>query len=656
MNWKGLVALVLVTAGLLPTAAFAQVDLAPYLKKDGFGEVQLSPDGKYLAATVPGTDRTSMVVLRRKDMTKSAAFSLGRNTHINSFSWVNGERLLISMAQQYGAQDVPTATGELFGIDANGGVAELLVGYRVDQRIGTRINTKKEEEVAAYMVDDLPNDPRNVIIEVWPFTREPWTRAERMDVKSGRRVTIAKAPVPRANYSTDHAGTVRFARGANSDNHSKLYHRPGDDKDWTLVSDEAVTGRFERVLGFAADNRTAYLQVEQPSGPDVIVAYDTGTGDRREVLRDPRVDPNRVLRGFDGRTPVGALFTGSRARTAFFDDTSEEAKFYRLLENSFDGQSVLIESMTADGKEAIVQAWTARNPGDFYFMDVATKRAQHMLARLAWFDPDTTAEVRPISYAARDGLEIDGFLTLPKGGAKDNLPLVLIPHGGPIDVFDAWAFDSDAQLLAEAGYAVLKVNFRGSGNRGRAFRNAGAREWGGKMQDDLTDAVQWAIQQKIADPKRICIAGASYGAYAAMMGLALTPELFKCGVGYVGVYDLAKMVADDSRTNRSSSTWLREWVGEGDALRSASATVVADRIKAPVLLVAGGEDHIAPIEHSKAMERRLKSAGVPVETLYVSTEGHGFYEERNRRDYYTALLDFLATHLGGQRAAKAAAK
>ena len=654
MSWKGLVGLVLATAGLLPAAAFAQVDLAPYVKKDGFGEVQLSPDGKYLAATVPGTDRTSIVVLRREGMTKSAAFSLGRNTHISGFSWVNGERLLIAMAQQYGSQDVPTPTGELYGIDANGGVAELLVGYRVDERIGTRIKTKKEESVAAFLVDDLPNDPRNAIIEVWPMSGEAWTRAERMDVKSGRRNTIARAPVPRANYSTDHAGTVRFARGANADNNSKLYHRPGDDKDWSLISDEAVTGRFERVLGFAPDNRTAYLQVEQASGPDAIVAYDTSTGDRRELLRDPRVDPDRVLRGFDGRTPVGVLFTGRQARTAFFDDTSEEAKLYRLLEQSFDGQSVLIESMTAGGKEAIVQAWTARNPGDFYFMDVATKRAQHMLARLEWFDPAKMAEVRPIGYAARDGLEIDGFLTLPKGPAQENLPLVLIPHGGPFDLFDAWEFDSEAQLLAQAGYAVLKVNFRGSGNRGRAFRNAGAREWGGKMQDDLTDAVQWAIKQKIADPGRICVAGASYGAYAAMMGLALTPELFKCGVGYVGVYDLAKMVADDSRTNRSTSTWLREWVGEGDALRNASATVVAARIKAPVLLVAGGEDDIAPIEHSRAMERRLKDAGVPVETLYVSTEGHGFYEEGNRRAYYTALLDFLARHLGGQRAATVA--
>lgn len=651
MYWKVILGSMLVWAGLLPGSALAQVDLAPYLKKDGFGEVQLSPDGKYLAATAPRADRTGIVVLRREDMRPSAAFSLGPNTHINGFRWVNGERLLISMAEQFGTQDVPTPTGELYAIDADGGSAEMLVGFRVQESGATRIHNKKEENVSAFLVDDLPDDDRYVVIEVWPFASEPWSRAERMDVRTGRRTALARAPVPRANYTTDHAGVVRFARGSHSDNASKLYHRTGDDAEWVLVSDEAESGRFESVLGFAADNRTAYLLVDQEEGPDAVVAYDTTTGERRQLLRDPRLDPGRVLQSLDARTPAGVLFSGGETHAAFFDEGSETARLHRMLERSFPGQGMAIESTTADGKLAIVQVWTARNPGDFYLFDVASKQADHMLARLEWFDPERTAEVRPITYKARDGLEIDGFLTLPKAGGQGNLPLVLMPHGGPFDRFDEWTFDGDAQLLAQAGYAVLKVNFRGSGNRGRAFKAAGARQWGGKMQDDLTDAVQWAIAQKIADPARVCIVGASYGAYAAMMGLALTPDLFKCGVGYVGVYDLEMMAADDSRDSRATATWIREWVGEGEMLRKASATTLADRIKSPVLLVAGGEDRVAPIGHSRAMERRLKDAGVPVETLYVGSEGHGFYEERNRRAYYTALLDFLAQHLGGKRAA-----
>lgn len=652
MRWKALVGSLLVSSALLPGVAMSQVDLAPYLKKDGFGDVQLSPDGQYLAATVPREDRTGIVVLRRKDMSKSAAFSLGPNTHISTFNWVNGHRLLVSMAEQFGTQDTPTPTGELYGIDADGGRAEMLVGFRVEESGLTRIKTKKEEDVSAFLVDDLPHDDRHVIIAAWPFSSEPWSRAERMDVQTGRRVVVARAPVPRASYSTDHAGVVRFARGSRSDNASKLYHRPSDDAEWTLVSDESATGRFESVIGFAADNRIAYLLVEEKEGPDAVVAYDTSTGERRQLLRDQRVDPYQVLDALDGRTPAGVLFSGSRTRSAFFDETSDTARLYRMLEGSFQGQGVVVDSVTRDGKLAVVQVWNARNPGDFYLFDVSTKRAEHMLASLGWFDPDQMADVRPVTYKARDGLEIDGFLTVP-GKSEGALPLVLMPHGGPFDIFDAWAFDVESQLLAKAGYAVLKVNYRGSGNRGRAFKAAGARQWGGKMQDDLADAVQWAVEQKIADPARVCIVGGSYGGYAAMAGLALTPELFKCGVGYVGVYDLEKMVAEDSRNSRSSATWLREWVGEGDMLRKASATMMVDRIKAPVLLVAGGEDRIAPIAHSRAMERGLKDAGTPVETLYVASEGHGFYEERNRRAYYTALLDFLSRHLGGQPAMKA---
>lgn len=645
----------LALAGMIamPHAARAQVDLAPFLKKDGFGDVQISPDGTYLAATVPRGDRTGLVVVRRQDMGRTAAFSLGPNTHISGFRWVSNERLLVSMAEQFGSEDQPTPTGELYAIDADGKRAELLVGFRVQESSATRIKTKKEEDVSAFLVDDLPGDDRYVIIEAWPFASEPWTRAERMDVQTGRRTLVARAPVPRASFSTDPAGVVRFARGSLADNASKLYYRAGETAEWSLVSDEAVTGVFESVLGFSDDGQVAYLLQEHKTGPDAVVAYDTRNGERRELLRDAEVDPQDILVAPGGRRPLGALFSSAGTRTAFFDEQSDTAKLYRMLEGSFKGQSVRIGSATTDGKLAVVEVWSATNPGDFYLFDISARRAEHLLGRRDWVDPKRSAEVRPVSYQARDGLRIDGFLTLPKGASAGPAPMVLLPHGGPFGIYDAWAFDNQAQLLAEAGYAVLQVNFRGSGNRGRAFKAAGAREWGGKMQDDLTDAVKWAVAQGLADPARVCVVGASYGAYAAMVGLARTPELYKCGVGYVGVYDLEKMVAEDSRGNRSGANWMREWVGEGDMLRAASATNLAGAIKAPVLLVAGGSDRVAPIAHSRAMQSRLEAAGVPVRTLYVTTEGHGFYEERNLREYYALLLDFLADNIGGKRAAPA---
>ncbi|HWU71805.1 MAG TPA: prolyl oligopeptidase family serine peptidase, partial [Pseudoxanthomonas sp.] len=242
-----------------------------------------------------------------------------------------------------------------------------------------------------------------------------------------------------------------------------------------------------------------------------------------------------------------------------------------------------------------------------------------------------------------------GYLTRPAGKENGALPLVVLPHGGPFSVFDAWGFDDESQMLAEAGYAVLRVNFRGSGNYGRDHLQSGAKEWGKAMQDDLTDATRWAVAQGIADPARMCIYGSSYGGYAALMGVAKEPDLYRCAVGYVGVYDLER-VYRDTRDSRSSRVWLGDWLGERDALAGVSPVNLAARIKAPVFLAAGGRDERAPIEHSKKMEKALKTAGVPVETLYYDSEGHGFYNEAHRREYYVRLLDFLSRYLGGAKA------
>ena len=239
--------------------------------------------------------------------------------------------------------------------------------------------------------------------------------------------------------------------------------------------------------------------------------------------------------------------------------------------------------------------------------------------------------------------------------AGATLPMVLLPHGGPYGIFDTWGFDEDVQILARAGYAVLQVNYRGSGNYGRAFKAAGAGEWGRKMQDDLTDATRWAIAQKIADPAKICLYGASYGGYAALMGAAREPELYRCAAGYVGVYDMVRMHKYDASLSRSLRNWTLDWIGEREDMAAISPTLLADRIKAPVFLAAGGKDQRAPIEHSERMEKALKTASVPVEALYYPNEGHGFYTEEHRREFYTRLLAFLARHLGGATAQASAA-
>lgn len=644
----------LLAIGTAGTPASADgVDVASFVKRDAFGEIKISPTGEYFAATVPMEDRTGLVILRRADSQKVGAFALGKDTHIARFDWVSPDRLLISPSQSFGQLDTPVLTGELFAINVDGSRAENLVGFRVENAgAASRIRPKEAENVFAELVDDLPADDKFVIVSISPFSAEPYTRAERLEIYSGRRTIAARVPVRRASFSTDSKGVVRFARGADSDNASKLFYRAGDDAEWVLINDQLKTGRVEHVLGFSPDDRIAYLQSERDAGPDSVVAYDVASGERKHLLRDDNVDPLHVIHQTGaGRAPVGVVLMDGKPSNVFFDETSADARLYRTLEKAFGGETVTVTSMTSDGKLALVNTYTSSNPGDFYIFDREAMRAEHVISRRTWFDPELMAVSEPISLPARDGLTLHGYLTKPRSAAAGKLPMVVLPHGGPYGEFDRWEFDDEAQLLAQAGYAVLKVNFRGSGNYGRAFLVAGARQWGGRMQDDVTDATRWAIAQGIADPERICIYGASYGAYAAMVGPAREAGLYRCAVGYVGVYDLPMRHQALTRRSESLKTWANDWMGPINTLEASSATAMADRIRIPVFLAAGGEDQVTPIEHTKMMEKALRSAGTPVETLYYPTEGHGFYTQAHRTEYYTRLLDFLSRHLGGAKAA-----
>ena len=635
------------SALLLSSAALATpVDPTPFVRHDSFQSVRISPDGRFLAATVQMEDRRTLAVLTTADRQIVGGINLGRNTEVAEYWWVSPDRVIVSVAQKIGSLDEPRPTGELVGMDANGERQELLVGQRAYSRgAGTNIKGKKGDRVAAYMLDDLPNDDEHVLVVVEPFVDEPLRRVERMDVYSGRRKVITTAPVRNAWFVTDHRGQVRFAYGYDVDRVVQVWYRASDDAEWARFegAEDAVT---EYPIGFSADDRLAYLQVEHESGTDTVVEVDLASGKRRVLLRDDEVDPHHVVRDH-GDVPVGAFFFDGKPRTEYFDATTARARLQRSLEAAFAGNTVEITSTTADGSKALVHAWSDRNPGDFYLFDTVAKKAEYLLSRRDWLNVDAMAEVRPIRLKARDGLDLHGQLTLPIRRGERGLPLVVVPHGGPYGIFDRWGFDPELQFLAAAGYAVLQVNFRGSGNYGVAFREAGRQEWGGKMQDDITDATRWVIDQGIADPKRICIHGASYGGYAALMGVVREPELYRCASGYVGVYDLAMMhEKGDIQERESGATYLREWIGEGESLDGKSPVALAQRIKVPVLLAAGGEDERAPIVHTRRMEKALRDAGVPVETRYYDSEGHGFYTLKHRQEYFAQLLAFLGKHLG----------
>ena len=652
MNFvKSLFAGVLLLAPFHPASAQA-VDVGPFVAEDTVRDLQISPTGEYFAASVPieGQGQTALLIYRRADMKPTATLRFRRDTHVHRIWWVNPTRVLLSVSDTYGSRDEPLPTGELYGIDADGGRKELLVGWRVqEEKTGTRIRgAKKEEEVAAFLIDTLPDDNDHVLIKVQPFTRDPFNRVEKMNVYTGKRTPVARIPVQHADYHTDNGGQVRLADALGAGNYSQLHYRADASAEWKVINDERQSGRVEIPLGFSADNAIAYLRVTQPQGPSSVVAWEPATGKRTEVVRDPLLDPSPIYRtGCNGcAVPIGASFLTNAPKLAFFDEASADARLHRSLEKAFPGHRVWITSSSNDGRYKVLQVESDRDPGNFYMFDTQAKTAELILHRSKGIDPAKMSSMRAIALKARDGTPLHGYLTVPQGSTGKGLPMVVMPHGGPFGVFDDWTYNAETQLLAQAGYAVLQVNFRGSGNQGRAFRQAGARQWGGTMQDDVTDATRWAVEQGVADPGRICIYGASYGAYTALMGVAKEPGLYRCAAGYVGVYDLPTMRKEERFGSRATQTWMSEWVGDDEATLAAnSPSRMASRIKAPVFLAAGGDDLVAPIEHSKKMERALKAANVPVETLYYPGEGHGFYKPEHRREFYSRLLAFLGKHL-----------
>jgi dipeptidyl aminopeptidase/acylaminoacyl peptidase len=630
---------------LVSMVAHADEDIDRFLKRDTIGTVKISPGGTYYAATVALEDRTVLVVSRRSDRKLTAKAGGGSHSDVADFWWVSDERIVIAMAEKTSALERPVATGELYAVNADGTGAKMLFAAVDSDEQGTLTSLHGTHYRFAELIDTLPNDDDHILVAITTFTVNPVTQVARMDVRNGRTTPVANAPLRRARFITDAQGQVRFAVGLDKENFSHLLYREDDKSDWQTLNNEKTSGHVEWAPGMSTDGKTAYLLVEQSTGPDIIVALDPASGERHTLLADPSVDPEMILFSAKGNVPVGASYLSDRRRVRFFDESSKDAIKQRTLEAAFPGESVVITSRTSDDQLLVFDVSSDRNPGDFYLYNNETHAADGIFSRRLWLKPEEMAASQAIEVTARDSLVLHGYLNLPKGETT-GLPLVVLPHGGPIGIYDTPEFDEEVQLLANAGYAVLRVNFRGSGNYGRKFLHGGEREWGKRMQDDVTDATRWAITQKIADPQRICIVGASYGAYAAMMGLAREPDLYRCGVGYAGVYDLSMMADDGAARDASLRIWFNDWVGAQDSLAAISPSNLAASIKKPVFLAAGGKDERAPLAHSKRMEKALAKSGISAETLYFPTEGHGFYTDEHRRAYYEKLLAFLKLHIG----------
>ena len=606
------------------------IPVEDFWKRSSFSQVKISPDGRYLAATVPFEKLTALVVMDLASKQVTGSFKPQEKAYIGQFYWVSNKRLLFTSSVREGANARPSWTGAWYAMNAD----------------GSNIGTAYGRGYFAQILDTLKDDDKFVLVQYASDTGS--STYGRMNVENGDiRPTFKKPPTEGyGQFITDNAAKVRGFIKAKSYKDSKVYMRASEEADWVVIHDQIATGQDFEAKVFSADNQMLYYTLSQTTGPNALFTYNFKTGEKKQIARDDNVDPGVLLSSPVDDSVYAVRYEDGFPRYEFIDKANPFARNLIKLQASFPDADVYPVSATLDGNKIIYVVESDTIAGEYYLFDNTTQKAEHLVSRASWIDSAKLSLMDPMKFKARDGLDIEVFVTTPKGSSGKNLPLIVNPHGGPFGPYDSWGYNPEVQMLASRGYAVMQVNFRGSGNYGKEFREKGYRQWGKTMQDDLTDATRWAISQGIADPDRICIYGASYGAYAALMGAAKEPALYRCAVGNVGTYDLPTQL-NYSTNGGGGMNPAKAFFGDvaQDDVAQYSPARLAANIRIPVMLFAGEKDTTCPPEQTKIMYAALQKVGTPAEMKIYPGEGHGNVLKENQIDYANRLLAFFEKRL-----------
>jgi dipeptidyl aminopeptidase/acylaminoacyl peptidase len=631
-----------VVAGLIAAAGAqaitpAEIPIGDFWKHAEFINIQISPDGEHLAAIVPEDTTRSLVVFRRVDRKVTGVARFTDKRQVAQFIWVSPKRLAFTMSDRDGRLVAPQQRGELLFMNVDG---KETTAYGGQARGSVLTNALRDDDDYVIVTDFLPSQRGEGGDQT----------VSRVNTKTAKSRLLASSPVRSSNFLVTRDGEPRVAWGENEYDRNEVWYREGEGvtADWSKIFAQKDTGRIMTPWVMDGDGEHFFAMVTEKTGPSTLYRVDA-LGNLEQVVRDAVTQPTDYQPSLDGKELIAVTFGVGQPRREYLKPKHPDATLLSSLEKSFPGQWVELVNATKDGQIVVFTVQSDRNSGEFYLYDRGTRKATYLASAQEWLDPDLMAPMKAISYKARDGRTIHGWLTLPKDSKGKNLPLIVNPHGGPFGLYDVWEFSEEVQLFASRGYAVLQPNFRGSGGFGREFEEAGYRHWGGAMQDDLTDATKWAIAEGIADVKRVCIMGTSYGAYAALMGVAKEPELYQCAVGFVGVYDMNAMDSrGDVSESNSGQAFLKRVLGtDKGALNAASPSMQAAKVKAAVFLAAGEKDRRAPPVHTQRMYDALKDAGNTPETKIIQDgEAHGYYEVKNNVKLYTQMLAFFDKHIG----------
>jgi dipeptidyl aminopeptidase/acylaminoacyl peptidase len=624
--------LLCVYAAFLFTQCCSNVEKAPILPLEDFfrnpekSSYQISPDGLYFSYMAPYEHRMNVFVQKTGE---EAALQLTSETErdIAGYFWANNNRILF-LKDTGGDENY-----QLFGVNIDGSNPLSLTEFK---------------GVRTLIIDDLPDIESEVIIGLNkrnPQVFDPY----RLNIETGELTLLAENPGNIQGWMTDHDGKLRIALALDGVNQSLLY-RDTEDQPFTTV----ITTSFKESLdpqAFTSDNQKLYATSNLGRDKDALVIFDPKTAKEEELLyENDKYDITGIFYSRKDKTLKAVSYMAQDGlQRHFFDDKMKAV--YEKVKAKVSGRPFSFSDWNKNEDVSIIRTYNDKTPGAYYVYDITQDNLTFIADIYPWIDEQNMAATECVQYQTRDSLEIEAYLTLPKGYTLKNakkLPVVINPHGGPW-ARDTWGFNPEVQFLANRGYAVLQMNYRGSTGFGKHFWEISFKQWGKTMQDDITDGVNWLIKKGIADPERIAIYGGSYGGYATLAGLTFTSDLYACGVDYVGVSNLFTFLQTIPPYWKPMLDMMYEMVGDPvadkDLLESSSPVYHVDKIKAPLFIAQGANDPRVNKDESDQMVNALKNKGVDVQYLVKDNEGHGFHNEENQFEFYGAMEKFLAGHL-----------
>jgi dipeptidyl aminopeptidase/acylaminoacyl peptidase len=605
-----------------------------YFQNPEIASPVVSPDGRHVAFLSPVKDKMSVILF---DLTTGKVEPIARayDGDITEIFWKGDDRIV-------------------FSADPNGRESRAIMAIQVStksiQVLAENLRENRPGAAWARLVDRLPFDPTHILVYGRSSPNGWHTGLFTINLITSERNKIFGDDPETRDWAADGDGEVRYRVRQDG---ARTIHESRADRTslWTPFAEYGggigADNSPVRYLGFSADNRTIYLTKTDPEGRDALYGYDPKTRQWGAPLFQTEGGEIAAVRlSWDHSRLEGVYYGPDGRKEKWFDPRL--AKIAGMLRATIPAKFGA-KITSADRNENVFTVFVHGdvNPGEYYLLDLRSRTQLVQLGkRFPRISSDQLQPMTPIEYRARDGLLIHGFLTLPAGAAGKRVPLIINPHGGPYGERDTWGYIPEVQFLASRGYAVLQPNYRGSGGYGEAFLLAGQHEWGGRMQDDLTDAVKWAVDQGIADPVRVCIYGASYGGYAALAGAVFTPDLYRCAVNYVGITDLRLIANWQHEQTEEGKAFDHYMVGDDkEILESRSPVNFVSRIKIPTLHAYGENDPRVPIKHWEELERELIKYQKTYEYIHEDNEGHGFRNESARINFYRHMEAFLDKYL-----------